>query len=179
MKTAAWLIILLLIPAFSFSQDSGAVHLDKESISIPKYDLHLGIGLHRGLRIGGRYYFHSNWSLESSVGTGMPVFDAPGEYKFTIGVNYHSKIMMNWPLCLGFTGNSLAESIAQNPLNNVIVGFSIGRINREDRGLKIFFRIGVGINIYRYPTSPNEYYHNYHIDNTLKPELDAGILFNF
>ncbi|MCH7724138.1 MAG: hypothetical protein IIA49_01590 [Bacteroidetes bacterium] len=173
-------IILLILFYFNiiFAQCSKSDILSsyplQDSIVInnfsPKFDIHIAAGFSAGGRVGFRYLFISNLSIEAAFGYDLRNFIGASEFqrRYSIGFNYHFE---NSDAALSFLTtyveqpNSIYKSILFSP--------TFGLISIRGSRLKTFFRFGIYIEyIKSFPSG------KWKVED-FGPNLDVGISFIF
>jgi len=133
------------------TQDSLHKSKNDSTISLPRFDIHLGAGSINGARIGLRAHFTKHFSIETSFGIPATHFIGGGEReeRYGIGINWHrsfqSGLMMSL-LCAAkvWPDRSRMSSIPNNRLlNYVTVSLNIGYLSKIDSNFTFFIRGGV------------------------------------
>ncbi|RKY99300.1 MAG: hypothetical protein DRQ13_02560 [Ignavibacteriae bacterium] len=141
-----------------------------DNVSLPRFDVHLAAGLVSGGRLGFRYLFINNFSVEIAYGAAIENFIGLTEpkTKYTVGFNYH------------FSNSIAIISILStyverpNPDSDVIlVSPNFGFIKIRKPGLQVFIRAGINIEFQKsYPSK------NWEVGD-FGGNIDVGVALNF
>ena len=157
-------------------QDSLHKSKNDSTISLPRFDIHLGAGTINGARIGLRTHFIEHFSIETSFGIPTTHFIGGGEReeRYGVGINWHQSIqsgMMLSLICASRVKPDRAwrSSIPNNKLlSYLMVSLNIGYLSTIDSNFTFFIRGGVFCDIVEDKI-------NFNISNFGGLNLDIGI----
>jgi len=177
MKFLIFLFIIIITPA-TFSQlpfilnDSFIVHRteNNSNSSAPKFDVHIGAGAVPGGRIGVRYLFIENISVELAYGANLVNFIALSDpnTRYTTGLNYH--------LANSIAAVTLLVTYVDYPnfdYEELLISPNFGIIPIRKSGFQVFIRAGISIIMQNDNPSGDWKYEDF------GGNIDAGVSYNF
>jgi hypothetical protein len=174
-----FLIFLLIVTSInSFCQTTSSVkdyfftYEGENSFdsSLPLFDIHIGAGVVPGGRIGARYLFVENISLELAYGADVVNFFGLSDpnTRYTLGLNYH--------LSNSIAAITLLVTYADYPnfdYRKLFISPNFGIIQIRKSGIQIFIRAGISIILQNdNPTRDWKY-------EDFGGNIDVGVSYNF
>lgn len=145
-----FIFITLLISTSIYSQENiEKPDSIREATSIPRFDVHIGVGFIEGGRIGGRVQFFKNFSSELAFGYNWANFLGRGnlEERYTFGINWHMFEDSRLTTSLLVTSVVLADNPGGLPDNKLFNYFyittQVGSLSMIKSGFHFFIRGGI------------------------------------
>jgi hypothetical protein len=136
-----WVVCLFVVQLCFCQTPNDTLSKDLQS----KFDIHFGLGLSNGARIGARYLINRQFTLESSVGIAAQnlIGATDMENRYAFGVGWHPSFPdpLFFSLLL-ITRTRPNLSYPNSLFEDNYVSVAAGSMSLSQKGIGFFFRIG-------------------------------------
>lgn len=182
--TVLAVLITILFEQISFGQNLNSLstlnnslsenleNKDSSHVELPRFEVHIGYGTISGGRIGLRWLFKNQFSIEYSYGSDWRNFISLSDevIKHGVGLNWHFSKESNYTISLLGVYEYYPDNVQRTKA--FYISPTIGIINLRTIGVKTFIRSGVFFELYNYYKSSVTF------DN-FGFNLDIGLTFSF
>lgn len=118
-------------------------------------DVHAGVGLAQGARIGLRLQLATSFLLETSYGVeaGNLIGATNAEYRYSVGVDWFPSEGSTGVVSLLFVTQSRPDGLPRNLFEDGFLSLSVGWLPMARGGLNVFLRCGGSFRLYN--SNPN------------------------